>query len=697
MTGRTLAKNLTSKMMIGGFATVILLLFILFCFHSLSSHSAGPQPVSGAEIELTCSGPSCLFIELDNLDFYQRNQPALDRIVAAAGSKAPSVVALLPCDQLEQDGDSWVSLVERYSEHSWGLLAVFGEETVLQEGQHRSCFERISKAAGDQAGDAFFALPVEWLTEHDSLIADLAESAGSESPRAFEALATIPEQQDESDLVALLDSRGSMSWGLIAAFGEQAYSTSTSYSDFFDELHRLTGAVSGRSCSKLTPALLSTHDQFLLEIATSAGVGTPEAFASLRLVYLDCCPDVLTEVAKAAGPQTGPAFDALPNYDPQAAASTVIAVAQATGPLAGEALLSFRRAPTQSMEAVEAIALSSSPMTGHALASMKPIWLKDHEETLKALAAAAGPTTGLLFDDIDIDLLTDRSEDLVRFVERYRGASAGLLKTYGHGALDENPEHGQLALDSYEQLGITHLHRYLDESEMKGEGADLLQECLRNLNPDPSDTRPLALAVLTEYDWNGGFEKFIPRILPLTEGYRLVIVEAADENEAFEAINQIGSLHGVEADGTATKGLQLLILAGHGNQHTLSLGYSLLQDRATRNRDLLMRDPLYLDVNDADQFEESGRFLGRDSNIVMVSCATGSGGAGEANLSTVIHTAIPHATVFAPKQATSTKEFLLDEDGHLIGVRYACGASQTLKLPADSQASPRPKMLNRVL
>lgn len=170
------------------------------------------------------------------------------------------------------------------------------------------------------------------------------------------------------------------------------------------------------------------------------------------------------------------------------------------------------------------------------------------------------------------------------------------------------------------------LHRY---------DVQTLQTLLKNLDPHYEKGFPVALIILPKSDWNGALENVFVELVTLTEaGYKVFLYEAGNENEVLNACEKFATLHGVNSEGEPLRPIHHLMLNGHGDLTSLSLGEPT--------------ETGYLDTSDTALYSRISRFMTDRSLILLNSCSTGP------ELGRILFQTIGKATtVFGPKGPTS--------------------------------------------
>ena len=236
-----------------------------------------------------------------------------------------------------------------------------------------------------------------------------------------------------------------------------------------------------------------------------------------------------------------------------------------------------------------------------------------------------------------VTYLLDQPSEVFAFAEKYKEATGGMLKFTSGRILEFEERYADLAMRAREELGITHLFRY-GQSDLRG-GYDfsLIEEVLRNLNPQVNADKPLALFVVNKYDWNNAFRHIGSDIEEFRNTHKILIYEVDNKDDFFKVIQKAGELHGVDARGKPIKPIQLFMPAGHGERTSIHLG------RRGSRPEIVGKE--LVTIEDKKQFEKVAPYFGKKAEIVPDACSVGSGRFWQTNIVKVMGKAIPQANV----------------------------------------------------
>lgn len=237
-------------------------------------------------------------------------------------------------------------------------------------------------------------------------------------------------------------------------------------------------------------------------------------------------------------------------------------------------------------------------------------------------------------------LTGDGTSDFLRYVpvsdwglqassqaERYREGT-GRMYRYSFQNLIEDPQHRLLQDRSTEIFHIRNFYRYIEKRG--GElNASLLEENLLNLDPDRYPHRPIALSFYARSDHSNAFTDSIVGsafaiLSDLRQHYKLYFFEVESKSEITQAIEMVGSLHGMRSD-APIRPIDLLSINAHGSRHLVQLGNSLKEDWYSRTG-RLVPDESYISRYDRGLAAQWIRFL-RDSALFdLAACSTAAPG-----------------------------------------------------------------------
>jgi hypothetical protein len=200
-------------------------------------------------------------------------------------------------------------------------------------------------------------------------------------------------------------------------------------------------------------------------------------------------------------------------------------------------------------------------------------------------------------------------------------------------------------------LNIDHFDRFQNSTIAK----EIIENRTRcKLN----DERPLALVLYPKSDGRRAFrnnqiEELIRRC------YRVVYYEINQENEAYQAMTEMGR-----------EQIDLLILGGHGDQTSLAWGAddpSLGAPKTT--------EEFYLDISDGPDFKRRAlnEFLKPNATVILDSCDSGKGTNGATNVANMLGHELPLCTILAPNGSISIDTYIYDESNHVVDVEYRRG------------------------
>ncbi len=192
-------------------------------------------------------------------------------------------------------------------------------------------------------------------------------------------------------------------------------------------------------------------------------------------------------------------------------------------------------------------------------------------------------------------------------------------------------------------------------------------QLLANRETSRPDGRPLAIAVYSPDDWNGGLSA--GEVEHLNKGYRVLYFEATQDSGLVDVL----------ARGTAQQKASLVLLAGHGSQRRMALGAEDPQASVG-----VAPEVAYLDTSDEAQLRDAGldARLEKDATVVLVSCSTGRGAPGD-NVAGMLSRALPTARILAPLVSTNGA-VQVDAQGRFVDPGYDVGPGFTLAIPPRS-------------
>jgi hypothetical protein len=192
-------------------------------------------------------------------------------------------------------------------------------------------------------------------------------------------------------------------------------------------------------------------------------------------------------------------------------------------------------------------------------------------------------------------------------------------------------------------------------------GGAMLQAVVRNRRALARDERlsgrPLVVVFYPKSDWNGAL--YFPRLDGLVEAHDPVYFEAEVDHELPESL----------ASAARAKPIDLLILGGHGNATSLSLGDG--DPRDTSNGGYEERS---LDLSDRAEIPPSATaaHLAAESQVLAISCSNASGRGRVPNMAQWYAELFPRSTIFTSVFPTNL-QLRLSEDGRFRGPSWDLG------------------------
>jgi hypothetical protein len=206
-------------------------------------------------------------------------------------------------------------------------------------------------------------------------------------------------------------------------------------------------------------------------------------------------------------------------------------------------------------------------------------------------------------------------------------------------------------IEELKALNIEHFDRFKNSAVAK----EIIENRTRcKLN----DARPLALILYPKTDKHRAFRNNQMEAL-IQRGYRVVYYEINQENEAYQAMTEMG--HGQ---------IDLLILGGHGDQTNLAWGAddpSLGEPEAP--------EEFYLDVWDGPDIEQRQlkMLFKPNATVILDSCDSGKGAGHGANVANMLGRELPQCTILAPTGSTSIDTYVYDKKNVVVDVLYKRG------------------------
>ncbi len=200
-----------------------------------------------------------------------------------------------------------------------------------------------------------------------------------------------------------------------------------------------------------------------------------------------------------------------------------------------------------------------------------------------------------------------------------------------------------------------------------------VSEVLRNWSEDAcrNDKRPIALFLQSPEDWNGASAG--KPVDQLFRGYRVLYAQVADEQQIKDTVLKAESILG-------DKDVDLLVIDGHGDRTTLALGD---QDPSISRVENSERT---LDTRDGNVLQETFRHIMKDDgDILLNSCSNGKWGLFSKNLQTIVHEAIPHATIHAYPDPNNGV-FVLDDKGLFLNYKLTYDPNSQMVIKKPSRA-----------
>ncbi|MBT3181160.1 MAG: hypothetical protein HN337_01485 [Deltaproteobacteria bacterium] len=193
-----------------------------------------------------------------------------------------------------------------------------------------------------------------------------------------------------------------------------------------------------------------------------------------------------------------------------------------------------------------------------------------------------------------------------------------------------------------DELGITVLDRF-------GK-AEVAQEIILNrTNPDPNDTRPVAVVLMAKDDHNNALRQYARINLPgLIERYRVVYYET-DSFDNFE--DQFWT--GIEQNPS------LVIVGAHGSQESAALGHESFMRRMVAGTDRL------LSLDNIPILTPAASLMA-GVHMLLLSCSLASGGENAVNVANTFSYTFPETTIQAMMVPGNADRHAYDEDGRLV-------------------------------
>ena len=173
---------------------------------------------------------------------------------------------------------------------------------------------------------------------------------------------------------------------------------------------------------------------------------------------------------------------------------------------------------------------------------------------------------------------------------------------------------------------------------------EFLISAVRERRNGTPDGRPLAVVITAREDHNYSFNWSIDYWTNLKQaGYRVMLYEVATDTAAATALRS-ATAPGQRAD--------LIILAGHGSKHVLSLGASDPQLVSSSNSE--PNDPATITKADEPLLRGVSDTLRPNGTIIADSCLLGEGGRGADNIASLLTRVFPQAKEFGIYTATDS-------------------------------------------
>ena len=183
-------------------------------------------------------------------------------------------------------------------------------------------------------------------------------------------------------------------------------------------------------------------------------------------------------------------------------------------------------------------------------------------------------------------------------------------------------------------FNIDHFLRYNKE---------ILQHLLETFS-EPLENKPLAVVILQKEDYNGVLYKFAKVLSKLINNYKLLIYEVSNEDEFYKRLNEVYEDFGK---------INILIIGGHGNEEHIAFSFKAKEKEK-------------LDKSDKKEIEPLKNIFHENSLIILFSCSTGKG---ENSIGELLSKTL-NVKVFAPSKDVRSMDFMLDENGKVVGVIY---------------------------
>lgn len=218
----------------------------------------------------------------------------------------------------------------------------------------------------------------------------------------------------------------------------------------------------------------------------------------------------------------------------------------------------------------------------------------------------------------------------------------GYIKAHMPTSLTAVEEHRLLQVyRRAESVGIMFPNRFVP---------DVRDRLLSELERPISDNRSMALMIYPKTDYNGAFseDSHMARAL-LERGYRVVYQEAGYVAEVKRLL----------VESTRDQKADIIVIGGHGSAHSLDLGAQKLTPAEMGT---------LFDEGSLGAFQKGGL-------LVFLSCSVGAGKEANSNLVNAARkhiptTIVPEGRVFGPTEPANFQEWVFDENGRAIDVRY---------------------------
>lgn len=224
----------------------------------------------------------------------------------------------------------------------------------------------------------------------------------------------------------------------------------------------------------------------------------------------------------------------------------------------------------------------------------------------------------------------------------------------------------------YREYGIVNMARIYYKGEL--DQFNFLNELFKNRKKKHRDNYRLAVVIVArEGRYKFASDTFAinlgRKLKDLTNAYKLLIYSINSEQGLAEVMQSALAL-------SSRKKIDLLMIAGHGQQHMTNFGYDALNKRIIGlNRSIGIEEAIW-DVNDRAIFKEIEKYVAGNSKVILFSCLTGKGRSSEVNMANTMAFYLPERLIYAPDESFSGEgalSFILDNLGFVEDVIFFSG------------------------